>query len=679
MKSVSLPFRQVHLDFHTAEQITDVGVDFCKRQFQQALKLGNVESINLFARCHHGYSYHPTKVGVMHPALTYDLLAEQMQACKEIGVITSIYITVGWDEYWANAHPEHVVQPPPMVDMEDNDIYWQRLKFEDEYLTFLCDYITEVILNYDPAGLWLDIIGFAPSIAEVDLRRMEMLGLDPKSEADRKRYARQEQEKYLARISAHARSLKPEIGLFHNAGHIYKGMRNFADFISHYELESLPTGGWGYDHYPLSAKYVGALNDSKDFLGMTGKFHTTWGEFGGFKHPNALRYECALMLAFGGRCSIGDQLHPRGLMNKDTYERIGLAYAEVAQKQAYCIDTKPASNIAILSIEALENAKDNSTWLWQWGEEGFTSDSGAGRMLLETQFMFDVIDAEANFSNYKVLIIPDHGRLTVQQAEKLQQFLDNGGKLVLSYESGMDINKQAFYFDIGEVQGRSEFDPEYIQLRAEFVAQQKSDSLVASPFVIPGGSIQVHPAQANVLADTYQPYFNRTPEQFCSHQHAPENKKSQYPAVFSQSDNILYFSHAIFSAYDQRGQMLYRDLFYAAFTQFSGLVATTNLPSCGRVSLLEQTSNKRYVFHLLYAQPIKRGGQGNKSVEVIEDVLPVYDIDCSLILKHKPCKVWLPICGQVLDFNMDATGLGYELCFSVPKLLLHEIVLIEYE
>jgi hypothetical protein len=53
---------------------------------------------------------------------------------------------------------------------------------------------------------------------------------------------------------------------------------------------------------------------------MTGKFHQTWGEFGGFKRPEALRYECAAMLAFGARCSIGDQLHPSGEMNPDTYE-----------------------------------------------------------------------------------------------------------------------------------------------------------------------------------------------------------------------------------------------------------------------------------------------------------------------------------------------------------------------
>ena len=35
------------------------------------------------------------------------------------------------------------------------------------------------------------------------------------------------------------------------------------------------------------------------------------GEFGGYKHPNALRYETSLCLANGAACSIGDQLHQR--------------------------------------------------------------------------------------------------------------------------------------------------------------------------------------------------------------------------------------------------------------------------------------------------------------------------------------------------------------------------------
>ena len=59
------------------------------------------------------------------------------------------------------------------------------------------------------------------------------------------------------------------------------------------------------------------------FLGQTGKFHTHWGEVGGYKTPEALIYECAAMLAQGARCLIGDHLHPTGRIDKSTMRVIG--------------------------------------------------------------------------------------------------------------------------------------------------------------------------------------------------------------------------------------------------------------------------------------------------------------------------------------------------------------------
>jgi hypothetical protein len=47
-------FRQVHLDFHTHGSITGIGKDFDPQKFAETL----VNSINLFARCHHGYNYY---------------------------------------------------------------------------------------------------------------------------------------------------------------------------------------------------------------------------------------------------------------------------------------------------------------------------------------------------------------------------------------------------------------------------------------------------------------------------------------------------------------------------------------------------------------------------------------------------------------------------------------------
>ena len=46
-----LPFRQVHLDFHTSECMPDVGCEFSEEDFREALILGHISSITLFAKC----------------------------------------------------------------------------------------------------------------------------------------------------------------------------------------------------------------------------------------------------------------------------------------------------------------------------------------------------------------------------------------------------------------------------------------------------------------------------------------------------------------------------------------------------------------------------------------------------------------------------------------------------
>ena len=81
-----IPLRQVHLDFHTSPHIPDVASHFDKKQFQQMLQLGRVQSVTVFAKCHHGYCYYPTQVSTTHPGLMLgrDFTAELMDACHEI-------------------------------------------------------------------------------------------------------------------------------------------------------------------------------------------------------------------------------------------------------------------------------------------------------------------------------------------------------------------------------------------------------------------------------------------------------------------------------------------------------------------------------------------------------------------------------------------------------------------
>ncbi|MEE1200951.1 MAG: hypothetical protein U0L09_09895, partial [Christensenellales bacterium] len=95
---IKLPTRQVHLDFHTSPEIPGVGDAFDKAQFQAAIKEGNLNSITVFAKCHHGLCYYPTQIGAIHPTLRpgFDLTGAMVDAAHEIGVRAPIYITTGF-------------------------------------------------------------------------------------------------------------------------------------------------------------------------------------------------------------------------------------------------------------------------------------------------------------------------------------------------------------------------------------------------------------------------------------------------------------------------------------------------------------------------------------------------------------------------------------------------------
>jgi len=101
-----LRFRQVHLGFHTSLAIEWIGEKFDASGWQEALKIVHVDSITCFSKCHHGWSYRPTKVGKQHPHLKSDLLRTQMDAAKAIGVNVPIYLSAGVDNVMSVEHPE---------------------------------------------------------------------------------------------------------------------------------------------------------------------------------------------------------------------------------------------------------------------------------------------------------------------------------------------------------------------------------------------------------------------------------------------------------------------------------------------------------------------------------------------------------------------------------------------
>jgi hypothetical protein len=396
-----------------------------------------------------------------------------------------------------------------------------------------------------------------------------------------------------------------------------------------------------------------------EYLGMTGKFHNTWGEFGGYKHPNALRFETALNIANGAKCSIGDQLHPEGLMDYATYKLIGAAYKEVEEKEEWCDKVTSLADVAMISTEVLDTCQTR----------GGDSDDGCVKMLLEGKYLFDVIDLESDLSKYKVVILPDVIKVNEKMKSLLDKFVANGGKVLATGVSGLLNDEDRFVYDFGaNYIGESVFEPSY------FMPEFKPKSLEIAPFIMYGKG--QHVELSGVEHGAFQnSYFNREVEHFCSHQHTPSTIK-RFSAGMTEGKNGIYIAWNVFAQYNKMGSLIFKEMVLYALDRLLGDKKTlsTNLSAQGIVTLMEQKDENRYVQHSLFATPVRRGEFGSRPVEVIEDIVPVYNTEVSLKLDNEIKKVYLAPQNVEIEFAQNNGVVSY----NIEKIECHQMVVLEY-
>lgn len=659
-------FRQVHLDFHTNERIPEIGSKFDPKAFGDAFKSAHVDSVTIFSKCHHGHNYHPTDVGRIHPHLDFDLTRAQLDALHAVGIKAPIYTTATWDEYAAKKHPEwRAINPDGYVAEHragpNESVGWAFLDFSSPYIDYFTRQLEELLTRYpDCDGVFVDIVFQLPSVSEYTKAAMEMEGLDWTNPGHRDQHTAAKVERFISDITDTVRRFDPKMPLFFNAGHMWRGIRkHYLDNYTHLELESLPTADWGYEHFPLSARYAEGVG--LPFLGMTGKFHTLWGEVGGYKKPEALVYECGAMIAQGARCSIGDHLHPTGMIDNSTMKTIGAAYEWVEAREPWCVNTRNYAEIALFSLEAA--LKPSMVGL---PGKSVPADEGAVRILQEGQFLYDVVDQDTDFSRYKLLILPDAVPVDYDLKAKIDLFVKGGGRVLLTGKSGIGSDGNVFDTGAKWINSSPNVGGEFIlpigELRASFVND---------PLFMYGASEQFELTDGNSLGEIYEPYFNRSPRLFSGHVHAPAKPAPTTYVAGSEKGSFVQIAFPVFTLYHQVGAVAMlefaENLIKYALGQ--GRTLETSLPRAGRATLRNQPSENRDILHLLCAHPVLRGHLRDQPIQPIQDLTAIHNVDVSIV-GGLPKAVRLVPEGQDIEF-MEKDG---RVTFTIPKILGHQMV-----
>ncbi len=553
--------RQVHLDFHTSPHIPDVGCEFDARAFATTMKKAHVNSVTIFAKCHHGMCYYPTKTGTQHPALHgRDLLGEQLEALHREGIRAPIYTTIVWEEDVARRFPEwrqltregYFAGFPVGPDGKPGNVAtWQFNNFLDlRYQDYIEAHVREILSLYgkDVDGFFFDILFFAPDACWSDASRVfrqkhSLWGTD---RATFEIFQGLAQAEFAEKFTKIVHGIRPQATIFYNSpneGNMDPriGPRAREAFQTHFEIESLPSGFWGYHHLPRMARAQSTWG--KPWLGMTGRFQKMWGDFGGIKPQAALEFECFRSQALGGANSIGDQLPPRGTLDAAAYKLIGAVYEKCAEAEPFYEGSefiKP--RLAIFSASYP-------------GHDGGKSEEGAVLLCEEAHYDCAVIDGKDPLDGYNLLILPDTTPVDSDLASRLMSFLAGGGKLLFSYRSGFSTEGVWKLDDLPlKIGALTELYPTYWRAR-----ESMRESLTASDRVFYEAGLEITALKdCEILIDRVPPYFRRTAATFSSHsQTPPVAQVGKYPAAVS-GPGFVYFADPIFREYRQTANLAVR-------------------------------------------------------------------------------------------------------------------------
>ena len=173
---------------------------------------------------------------------------------------------------------------------------------------------------------------------------------------------------------------------------------------------------------------------------------------------------------------------------------------------------------------------------------------------------------------------------------------------------------------------------------------------------------------ATTLAKVVEPYFERSWKHFSSHAQTPGDKPTRFAAAVQNGESVGFIPYPIFSAYALHGNVPYRLLVRNLLERLlPEPLLRVDGPTTTETSVTRQ--GKRTIVHLLQYAPERR----TEKLDLIEDIVPLYDVPLSLKLDRAPKKVYSAPDESEIEFEYLAGRVN----LRVPEVRGHAMIVFE--
>jgi hypothetical protein len=620
----------------------------------------------VFAKDMHGYFYYPSQFGPVHPGLSFDLLGEQVKACRERNIAVYAYYCTAWDNYLADTHPEWNMKRKDGTDWRPKageTPGWTALCLGNkDFVDLMASHIQEFVAKYELDGAWLDMA--EPIVPECYcnecVRQIKAIGKDPFDKEIQRAHQNKNFLDFHIRMRDLVHNTRKNCQIDFNDIGIGR-VSERAGMLDNIDIEALPTDPqWGYFFAPLHLRYQ--RNFGLPVFGMTGRFVSSWADFGGLKLPQQLDVELASLVANSTRCDVGDQMPPNGVLDPAVYHVLGKSFGRIKKTEPWLRQASPVTEaVLLIPNEPLERIRQQYLM-------------GITKMMIEMHIQFDALEPEMEWERYGLVVIPDELMPNEPTVIRLHSFIEKGGAVIVCHNGGISKETGKSWLEkYGLIQqGQSPFKPAYLVADNNFVPDMPGYAYA----LYNGASQWKVQSPARSLALLGEPLFNRSAEHYTSHKQSPFDHVTDFSvAAVSGKTGLLGFP--VGQTYFDKGYWIYREVFSKLVKKvLPNRLVETNAPLNTEITVTYQPANseekrpERYLVHIINWSSTRKTPQ---HPEVHEDPVPLSDIRIKLNIPLGNVSVKTVFSGEKLNHRQVESGIEV----NVPKIAISEILCFE--
>jgi len=598
-------YSRILIDNHITEDDPSFMSRFEPENYVRMVKASGVESSMVYACCHNGNCYYPTKVGHMHANLKgRDVFGETVNLLRKNGVIPIAYYTSVYHNHSAKTNPAWRVTHANGT--QHGGRYWWSCPNNEDYVAFAIAQVEEIV-SYDVDGLFNDMT-FWPGICACQSCREKFLketGREIPTKIDWfdkgwvafQRFRERSMATFTQRLTD-AIKAKRNITVTHQTSTIMSGwvtsytlgIANACDYAS---------GDFygGKRQHILGAKILAAASKTMPYEFMTSRCvnlrdHTS------MKSEPELLAEAATTLASGGSYFFIDAINPDGTLEPEVYARLGRVaktlspFVEALKKHVPSI---VADKALYYSSSAYVDSASNCDIMSALPPEKPAAEelSGTSQVLTRSHIPFKAAHAQtASFEGLDAIVMNDVMYMDADECAKIRKFVADGGTLIATGKTSL-LNQDGS--GSGDFALADVFGVTYTGSKSKsfhYLSFADGRQLVSCHSSAP----LVKATSAKVLAKITEPLFSPEEERYASIHSNPPGKETEFAALTVNSygkGRCVYLSSRVM-ALSQDAQ---RDFGSWLFSEFSpsSIVEETNAPACVEITLLKSSKSKAYL------------------------------------------------------------------------------------